>query len=177
MYVLAYFGKGTAEGREGYYSYVKAGIDQGRRPELVGGGIIRSLGGWVEAKKLRLRGHDRMKGDERILGDGDFVTSILADANERLDRRYDLKRRGYDLDSLERRVLEIYPIERKDLYSKSRQRIRAEVRSVFCYWAVRELGIEGTEVAKRLSMSQPGVVYAVNRGERIVRAKALRMIK
>ena len=83
----------------------------------------------------------------------------------------------FDLDSLERRVLEIYPIERKDLYSKSRQRIRAEVRSVFCYWAVRELGIEGTEVAKRLSMSQPGVVYAVNRGERIVRAKALHMIK
>jgi REP element-mobilizing transposase RayT len=177
VYVLSYFGKGTAEGRESYYSYVRAGIDQGRRPELVGGGIIRSLGGWAEAKKLRLRGHDRMKGDERILGDGDFVTSILADANERLARRYDVKRRGYDLDSLERRVLEIYPIERKDLYSKSRQRIRAEARSVFCYWAVRELGIEGTKVAKRLSMSQPGVVYAVHRGERIVRAKALHMIK
>jgi hypothetical protein len=36
---------------------------------------------------LRLKGHDRLKGDERILGDGDFVTSILAEANEELGCR------------------------------------------------------------------------------------------
>ncbi len=32
-------------------------------------------------------------------------------------------------------------------------------------------------VAKRLKMSQPGVVYAINRGERIAKVKALNMIK
>ena len=53
--------------------------------------LIRSLGGWVASKKLRLKGHDRLKGDERILGDGDFVTSILAEANEKLDRCHLLK--------------------------------------------------------------------------------------
>jgi REP element-mobilizing transposase RayT len=172
-YVLSYFGKGVLEGRDRYYSYVKEGIDQGRRPELVGGGIIRSLGGWTAAKKVRLRGQDRMKGDERILGNGDFVMNVLSEANERVDRRYELKSRGYDLDRVERRVLEIYEMDREELYSKSRQKIRAEARSVFCYWAVRELGIEGTQVAKRLGMSQPGVVYAINRGERIAKAKAL----
>jgi REP element-mobilizing transposase RayT len=176
-YVLSSFGRGVLEGRKNYYSYVKGGIVQGRRPELVGGGIIRSLGGWAEAKKLRLRGQDRMKGDERILGDGDFVMGVLSEANEKMDRRYELKSRGYNLDRLERRVLEIYQIDKEDLYSKSRQKIRAEARSVFCYWAVRELGIQGTQVAKRLKMSQPGVVYAINRGERIAKAKALQMIK
>ena len=114
-----------------------------------------------------------MKGDERILGDGDFVMNVLSEANERVDRRYELKSRGYDLDRVERRVLEIYEVDREELYSKSRQKIRAEARSVFCYWAVRELGIEGTQVAKRLGMSQPGVVYAIKRGEGIARAKAL----
>jgi hypothetical protein len=81
-----------------------------------------------------------------------------------MDRRYELKGRGYTLDKLAQRVGEIYQIEREDLYSKSRQKIRAEARSVFCYWAVRELGVEGTQIAKKLQMSQPGVAYAV-RGE------------
>jgi len=33
---------------------VEKGIEQGRRPELVGGGLIRSLGGWAEVKKMLL---------------------------------------------------------------------------------------------------------------------------
>ena len=84
-YVLSFFGRNELDGRENYYSYVKEAMDQGRRPELVGGGLIRSLGGWAEAKKLRLKGQDRVKGDERILGDGDFVISVLSEADERLD--------------------------------------------------------------------------------------------
>ena len=94
-----------------------------------------------------------------------------------MDRRYELKGRGYTLDKLPQRVGEIYQIEREDLYSKSRQKIRAEARSVFCYWAVRELGVEGTQIAKKLQMSQPGVAYAVRRGERIVKAKVIQMIE
>jgi hypothetical protein len=60
---------------------------------------------------------------------------------------------------------------------EGRHTIRTEARSVFCYGAVREFGIEGTQVAKRLQMSQPGVAYAVRRGERIVKAKAIQMIE
>ena len=100
---------------------------------MVGGGLIRSLGGWSEVKKLRRTGQDRMKGDERILGDGDFVMDVLSGANERMDRRYELKSRGYTIEKLEERVLEIYQIDREELYSKSRQKARAEARSVFCY--------------------------------------------
>ena len=55
-YVLSYFGKSILQGRENYYSYMKEGMDQGRHPELVGGGLIRSLGGWSEVRKLRLKG-------------------------------------------------------------------------------------------------------------------------
>jgi hypothetical protein len=38
-YVLSYFGKDILKIRENYYSYMKEGMDQGRRPELVGGGL------------------------------------------------------------------------------------------------------------------------------------------
>ena len=168
-YVLSCFGKSLSSGRDNYYAYVKDGLDQGGRPELVGGGLIRSLGGWAEARMVRLKGQDRMKGDERILGDGDFVMNILSEADERLDRRYELKSLGYDLDKVAQRVLEIYQIEREDLYSKGRQRTRAEARGLFCYWAVRELGYGQAELGRRLGMTQSGVGYAVQRGEHIAK--------
>ena len=84
---------------------------------------------------------------------------------------------GHTIDKLEQRVLEMYPIEREELYSKIRQKVRAEARSVFCYWAVRELGVEGTQMAKRLNMSQPGISYAVSKGERIVKDNKFKMIE
>ena len=176
-YVLSCFEKSILKGREEYYNYIKEGVDQGRRPELVGGGLVRSLGGWAAVKKLRLTGQDRMKGDERILGDGDFVMDILSEANERMDRRYELKSLGYDLDKLERRVLEIYRIKREDLYSKSREKIRTEARGVFCYWAVRELGVAGARLARRFKISEAGVSHAIKRGEKVVEEKNLRMLE
>ena len=104
------------------------------------------------------------------------MMNILTEANERMDRRYELKSLGYDLDKLEQRVLDLYQIERGELYSKIRQKIRSEARSVFCYWAVRELGVEGARMAKRLMMSQAGIAYAVKRGENIVNDQDIQMI-
>ena len=166
-YVLSYFGKRIGDARRRYLSYVSAGIDEGRRPELVGGGLIRSVGGWLEAKKQRLKGKDRVRGDERILGDSDFVLEILTEADEKLDRYYELKSLGYDLKRAEQKVCEIYDIEPEDIYLKSREKIRVEARSLFCYWAVRELGYGLSELGRRLSISQPGVGHAVSRAERI----------
>jgi hypothetical protein len=51
-------------------------------------------------------------------GDGDFLMNILSEADERMDRRYELKSLGDDLDKVEKRGLEIYQIEKEELYSK-----------------------------------------------------------
>ena len=116
-YVLSYSGKMPADVRR-YLSYVETGIEQGRRPKLVGGGLIRGLGGWVEARKSRQRGQDRIKGDQRILGESDFVLEVLSQADEKFDRYYELKSLGYDLKSVEQRVCEIYEIDPQEIYSK-----------------------------------------------------------
>jgi len=168
-YVLSYFGKKLPESRKGYLSYVKKGIDQGRRPEFTGGGLVRSLGGWSMIKKLRLKGQDRIKGDERILGDGEFVTALLSEAKEKFERGYKLKELGYDLKKIGQMVSAIYDIEIEEIYSKGRRKVQVEARDLLCYWAVRELGISCTDLAKQLEMSQPGVGYAVNRGEKITK--------
>ncbi|UCD82924.1 MAG: transposase [Desulfobacterales bacterium] len=167
-YVLGYFGNSKREAKRRYLSYVEAGITQGRRDDLVGGGLIRSLGGWDAVKRAKNRGAQRIKGDERILGDSDFVQSILAKADERLNRKYELKQLGYDLDKIAERVCSIYELDSAYLFSKGRQKKRVAARSLFCYWASRKLGISLTDLARKLDISPTAVGYAVIRGEAIV---------
>jgi len=166
-YVLSSFGKTESKARGMYLSYMKEGIGLGRRPELVGGGLIRSLGGWEAVKRRRLETGERAKGDQRILGDSDFVLGVLAESGEKFERHYEMKRLGYDLDQIEERVCEIFGIEKGAIFSKSRVKVKADARAVFCYWAVGELGYGLKELGRKLGMTQPGVGYAVNRGERI----------
>ena len=71
-YVLAWFGRTERTALQAYRSYLHDGLPQGRRPELVGGGLVRSLGGWAEVRAIRQRG-ERVLTDARILGTGPFV--------------------------------------------------------------------------------------------------------
>ena len=83
------FEKRVRASGKAYFSYIEEGLNQGRRDELVGGGLIRSLGGWSEVKKLRSAAHAHMMSDERILGESDFVASILSEAGEIYERHYE----------------------------------------------------------------------------------------
>ncbi|MCJ7774836.1 MAG: transposase, partial [Desulfobulbaceae bacterium] len=58
-------------------------------------------------------------------------------------------------------------IEKEDLFSRSRQKVKSDARALFCFWAHRELGLAQRELARRLGMTQPGVGYAVIKGEAI----------
>lgn len=176
-YVLRCFAQSAAAARKRYLAYVKTGIVLGRRPELVGGGLVRSLGGWSEVKKMRLKGMDRIKGDERILGDSDFVLSVLSLANEQFERSYALKRLGYDLNRVAEKVARIYEIDSNEIFQKGRQRIRADARSLFCYWCSCELGLSLTELARKLEMTVSGIGYAVRRGEALSEQYDYRLIK
>ena len=175
-YVLSCFGKTTKQARDRYSLFVEEGIGQGRRPELTGGGLIRSLGGWEKVKDIRRNGQDRIKGDQRILGESDFVQGILDDAEEKLTRFYELKNKGYDLEKVEVRVCEIFGIDSDELFSRSRIKARADARGLYCYWGSRELGYTMSELSRRLNITVPGVVYAVRRGERISKEYGYRLI-
>jgi hypothetical protein len=176
-YVLSFFGDTRDGARIDYYAYVKAGLDQGRRSELTGGGLIRSLGGWSEVRKYALKGQEHLKSDERILGESDFVADVLFHADEKFDRKYELKRLGYDLGGIASRVAEIYEIDVDDIFLKSKHQKRVKARSLFCFWAVRELGISLTELARRLGISVAAVGYSVERGEIIARENDYQLIE
>jgi len=167
-YVLSCFDRKLGTARKRYEAYVERGIEQGRRPELVGGGLIRSMGGWSEARRGQ-RGDRRMKGDERILGDSGFVLEVLRVSEERLERKYRLKSQGYDVERLARYVGSLFEMEPEDVLSPGKYRQAVKARSVFCYWAVRELGDSATALARRLGLTQPAVSISVKRGEKIAK--------
>jgi REP element-mobilizing transposase RayT len=175
-YVLHSFGKRFGNARKEYLAYVEAGVAQERRRDLIGGGLVRSLGGWAEVERLRLRGQDHIKSDERILGDSDFVDSVLGRAEEHCVRQCALRRRGYDLEKVAKRVAEIYGIKVVDIFGRGRQQQRVGARSLFCYWAVQKLGNSLTSLARRLEMSPAGVGYAVQRGKAIVQEKGHELV-
>jgi hypothetical protein len=164
-YVLGLFGRRGGEARKRYWSYVQEGIGLGRRPELVGGGLIRSLGGWEEIKKMRLRGQDRIKSDQRILGESDFVLDVLSESEEQFERKQRLRSLGYDFEKVLERVSSLLNLEKDYITGRGRQRGRVQARDLLCYWSVRELGISMADLAKRLGMTISAVSYAVERGE------------
>ncbi len=173
-YVLRRFGKKVTTARQAYRAYVERGIAQGRRPELVGGGLIRSAGGWSVVKAMR-RVQDHMKSDERILGDGEFTQSVLDEAKERLEERCRLQAQGYDLDKITIRVSSELGIEAEQVWTSGKHPLTVRARSLLCYWAVRKLGFSATELSKKLGVSQPSVSISVKRGERIAKDEQLEL--
>jgi putative transposase len=165
-YVLKLFDnkKSTARGR--YKIFIQKGIQEGKRPELTGGGLIRSSGGWSVIKSLR-RANIHFKSDERVLGDSDFVERVLKIADESLERKYQLKSQGYDIDKLADRVAGIFSVKPVEIFQPGKQPVKVKARSLFCYWAVRELGFTMADLAPKLNISQPAVSISAQRGERI----------
>ena len=80
-------------------------------------------------------------------------------------------------DLIEKKVCRIFSIEPDELYSKSRQKIRAKARGLFCYWAVGELGFSLAELAKIFGMTGQGVGYAVRRGDQIAKTNNFKLIE
>ena len=173
-YVLRLFGKTVSTGRKRYENYVEKGVNQGKRPELTGGGLIRSLGGWSSAKMIGKT--NRMKSDERILGDGDFVQGALKAKAEALESRYMLKKEGYDLDKIEERVSELTGVKTDQIWVRGKHPETVLARSILCYWACRELGMKTTDLSKKLNLSQPSVSQSVRRGESICIERGWKLI-
>ncbi len=111
---IALFSDKKFQARRQYRSFVQNGAADGRRPDLIGGGLLRSSGGWSAIKECRKAGI-RLKGDERILGDSEFVERVLDSENERLEHRYNLEAKGYDFDMVVERVADVFGMKAEDV--------------------------------------------------------------
>jgi putative transposase len=127
QYVLSFFGS-SKDSRKNYLQYVQKGIDQGRRPELVGKGPIRSMGGWSEVLAGRTRG-EKQAADHRILGDGDFVRQVISGLDDLVKRNLRLSGRRIDIKALSQKVFEKYNVSIGEHRSGGSKRSSGESRA------------------------------------------------
>ena len=165
--VLGLFNDRLPTARRLYRKYLEMGAYQGNRPDLVGGGLVRSAGGWSVIKSLRKAGI-HFKSDERILGGSDFVENVLMEAQEAMDRKYAMAAEGVTIEKLMQFVGKLLSIDPSRIAGRSKMPDIVKARSLVCYWGTSELGLTMTQLSKILNISISTVSMAAQRGEGLV---------
>ena len=160
--VLLHFGNTKKVARRRYRQFIKNGIDQGKRPELQGGGLVRSAGG-EKAGLLGRRKEEREKGDARILGSGDFVSRMVHESNKEFEKRT-LSRPT--LKAITEEVITRFSISPIALFSGSRNGQVSKARAVISYLAVNKAGYTQKEVGDSLNVSRIAVKNSLQRSEK-----------
>ncbi|MBW1867466.1 MAG: transposase [Deltaproteobacteria bacterium] len=161
-YVLKWFGRNDKDAKKSYKGFVKKGIALGKRPDLTGGGLIRSMGGWPIVKAMRNSGI-KEKSDERILGSGEFVSEVIKQAEEKV--KYQLPAM-----ELQKSIKDEVAIQCKNenipvvmLQSGSRRPPLPKLRKSIALKLINEYGVSLAETARHLGISTSGVAQIVRR--------------
>ena len=161
-YVLGYFGKRESSALQAYREFVAEESGRGRQPELTGGGLIRSIGGWSEVKSLRKR-QEKQFSDERILGSGEFVKEILDDVEESVKERLPATAAATEAGERLVSACEEAGISVQALQGGSRKRECTELRKRLALEYVLELGMTYAGSARLLGISAAAVNQIVKR--------------
>ena len=163
-YVLSWFGNNRANAKKNYRRYVKEGIEEGRRDDLVGGGLIRTLGGWSQVLSLR-KSKDKALCDERILGRDDFVKRIIGQADKRILDQISISER---IINAERKILEECKraeVNIKELKGGSRRGHLSDFRARLAIELVREYGLTLADTARQLGVSTSAISQILTKKE------------
>jgi len=161
-YVLSWFGKGEKEAVLAYRQFVADGLGEGRRPDLVGGGLVRSLGGWSQVKSLQRRG-ERVLADERILGTGDFVARVIEEADQAIQRQLPPARMVEAARDYIAKACEDDGVQLAHLQSGARGAAVSRCRSKVARHLVEEMGLPLAEAARQLGVCTSAIWHAVRR--------------
>ncbi|OGS23672.1 MAG: hypothetical protein A2314_05080 [Elusimicrobia bacterium RIFOXYB2_FULL_50_12] len=173
--ILSHFSDGKQQAISLYRNFIQDGLSMNKRDDLTGGGLRRSAGGWGGVWELKQR-KEYWRGDERVLGDGNFVENVLKAAEKEIETKSRLKMDGWNIERLGKRISELFSVDIKDLQRKVRQKNKSDAKAVFAFWARRELGIASSELGEFLSCSRAGLTQLINRGEKYVTEKNVKLL-
>jgi len=163
-YVLNQFSEKRGRAIRAYRKFMEGGKDQGRREELVGGGLVRSLGGWSQVLSLRGR-EKRVKHDVRILGGEDFVGQILKEADRGLRRQLHWGRRKDLIDDVIKRLCKEEGVEEEELRNGGKRRKVSQARARISNYLSHEMGVPLAEIARQVGVCTSAVAKAIENQE------------
>ncbi len=166
--VLEQFAREGRQARSQYRGFVAAGIPLGRRPDLQGGGLVRSVGGWQAVQTLR-RGREAYAADERILGSSVFVESLLQEVERRARQEARGPGRQVSVQTLVQRVSESLAVSPEAILGRSRASVATRARQILAFVWVERLGQRASDLAQALGQTRGNVSLAGKRGEEAVR--------
>jgi len=161
-YVLKWFGKTEGEARDAYRSYVESAIGEGRRPELVGGGLIRSLGGWSAVKAI-WRSGDRELSDDRILGSGEFVERVIKEADAKIKFQLPVSGNHQKIGEFISKMCKTEKVSIDELAGGSRRKEVSGVRKRIAIELARSHGGALAEIARRVGGSTLAISEIIKR--------------
>ena len=158
-FILGQFGPSLRRARRAYREFIQEGFADGRRPELEGGGLRRSLGAWRASERL---GRERWAADERILGSAQFVRSILSDAEPPQPLPLGaVANVAAVVRTLVERVALDCGVSAREVATNSRRRAVVAARAIVSHVAVHHYALAPTRVAAVLGVSRQTVLYGV----------------
>ena len=165
-YVLSWFGKKEGDAKKAYHEYVKEGIEEGRRDDLVGGGLIRTLGGWSQVLSLR-KNQDKLFGDERILGSGEFVERIIGEADNKIKCQISINERRMNAEKRIHEVCEKEGINTEELKGGSRRGGVSQIRARLAIALVENYGLTLAEAGRQLGVTTAAIskIFIRNKGK------------
>jgi putative transposase len=163
-YVLRQFQRREEEAVRAYRRFMEEGKDRGRRPDLVGGGLIRSLGGWSEVLSLRGQG-EKVEYDARILGGADFVSDILREADQRMRRYLPAREKGALKERIIKEMCKKEEVGEGELRLGGQARRVSRARAKVAWRLNREYGIPLAEIARDLGVCTSAIARAVRKME------------
>jgi putative transposase len=161
-YVLSQFGGKIKKAREAYRKFIEEGISQGRIPELTGGGLVRSQGGWSGVISQKRKGVG-LESDERILGGSEFVNRILEESKESSNIQLKVNRTGKSITDIIAEHSLKTGISQRQLRSGSRRRAISIARADIARRCIEEVGMSYADIARALGVSTSAIRRSVLR--------------
>lgn len=170
--ILAHFHIIQARAVARYRDFIIDGWEMGKREDLCSGGIRRSSDGWSGIPGDK-KDKECLRGDERILGDSDFVERTLKAAKEKIKKAESLKKQGWSIERLAGKVCEIYSLGTEQIRRRARGNWISQARSLLAFWGHKELGLSGKALSQYLGISQSSLSESIARGEMVAKGKSL----
>ena len=162
--VLGHFGRNSREARLAYEKFVGERVNRFKGGEYSGGGLLRSIGGIMNAAR---KADEREAFDERILGSGEFVESVIKDVEgETITKRM-------TKEDVLSEVKRITKVTEEDLLSSGRQPRIARGRALYCYLRKAAGGVNGAVLMKELKISSGAASYLAHKGREIAKVEHL----
>lgn len=163
--VLAWFGASERTAVARYRAFVGEGIPLGRRPDLVGGGLVRSAGGWAAVRTRRHRKEPTL-GDPRILGSGDFVAHLLHDAEAQQVAALRRPVTSQEIAATVRTTCGHHHVDAAELQHGGRRGDLSRVRAELAREIVTHLGASLATAARHLGVSTAAVSKILRKAEK-----------